>query len=128
MGLDMYAYSFPTEAVEATSDTDLKVKDGTQPAQEWYWRKFNHLHGWMKDLYHTKGGTEEFNCVPMRLTKADIDALELAIVRKRLAPRHGFFWGSETLYPEDEDSAKDFVRAAKQHLEAGRTIIYDSWW
>ena len=38
-----------------------------------YWRKHNALHGWMESLYRKKGGTEEFNCIPVELNKTDLE-------------------------------------------------------
>ena len=94
----------------------------------WYWRKFNALHGWMNDLYNKKGGVDDFNCATVRLTLEDLEALQEAADGNKLEPRLGFFWGGDTIYPEDLDNLKDFIAAAKAEIASGQAVFYDSWW
>lgn len=124
MGLDMYAFSVPQgSGAEFSVPTEV---DRTQIA---YWRKFNALHGWMEDLYRERSGAQhDFNCIPLQLTPADLDTLEAAIKQNDLVPREGFFFGSQTIYPEDIESTVKFIEDARDELANGRDVYYDSWW
>ncbi|CAH1691814.1 hypothetical protein CHELA1G11_20968 [Hyphomicrobiales bacterium] len=74
MGLDMYActmITMPSTAVDFAPEDETPLH---------YWRKHPNLHGWMHRLYRHKGGTDnEFNCVNLQLTEADLKALKTAI-------------------------------------------------
>lgn len=137
MGLDMYAWSVPTEIrdgllgedgytlpedlAEAGVDTDLA-----------YWRKHHHLHGWMQRLYAEKTGNDDefsFNCVYVELTADDLDRLEKAIINNELTPTSGFFFGSHTEYEaDDRDADLRFLINARAEIDAGRHVLYHSWW
>jgi hypothetical protein len=52
----------------------------------------------MENLYKSKGGTDSFNCVPVRLTLKD---LRLEDELPDLKPVEGFFFGGQEIYPED---------------------------
>jgi len=94
-----------------------------------YWRKFNALHGWMENLYYNKGGKSgSFNCVTLRLTKDDLDLLEQDMQLNRLTPKDGFFFGDQSIEPEDYDNLKLFIRNARAEIKDGYAIVYDSWW
>ena len=132
MGLDMYAF---TVAADAAGDNvvDLETNYGTDnelaKTELFYWRKFNALHGWMEDLYRIKGGAKEsFNCTTVRLTSKDLDRLEMDTGNNKLVPINGFFFGEQTLYPEDLESVAIFVAKAREALDYGKAVYYDSWW
>ena len=76
MGLDMYAFTTSKDVMDrdflrSSDDANFKKLDDSF----FYWRKFYELDNWMKDLFYFKGGTEEFNCAAVRLTRRDIDKL-----------------------------------------------------
>jgi hypothetical protein len=126
MGLDMYAYRVGKEHVvndfEFNSD-----QDGANDIA--YWRKFNALHGWMERLYRERGGPKEsFNCAPLRLHLEDLDQLQRDIGENKLEPTEGFFFGSQTIYPEDVASAMKFIFEAREIIKQGDAVYYDSWW
>jgi hypothetical protein len=126
MGLDMYAYRVKKE--DAVSDFQYRYDDEDQPLEIHYWRKHPNLHGWMEDLYISKGGTEEFNCVPVRLTIEDLEDLEKAIRNKELPNTSGFFFGKSQ---EDEEEFADdlqFITDARQAITDGYEVFYNSWW
>lgn len=130
MGLDMYAWRVKAE--DAIGDFDIAKNDdgsGSKVEEMFYWRKHHDLHGWMERLYRDKGGPREsFNCVPVRLTKTDLDLLEHAVLNNKLPETQGFFFGTN---PPDEDSMKrdmEFISAAKVAIAAGDAVYYDSWW
>lgn len=103
-----------------------------------YWRKHPNLQGWMSDLWEEKGkpGLPEdnegdmlgdFNCIPLELTREDIDDLEDAILNNVLPKTVGFFFGndSDNHYREQD---LEFIRKAREALDSGLTVVYDSWW
>jgi len=143
MGLDQFAY-------KRDADED---EDGNITIAEW--RKHNRLHGWMEELWEDKGRPFEgnldnlndsfgssFNCVPVELTLSDIEQLEAHITNKSLPDTQGFFFGDDS-YSWDEDSEGnklpeggyfykeadlEFIRDARQALQDGKKVFYDSWW
>lgn len=103
---------------------DFKV---AEPRELHYWRKHPDLHGWMKDLYYAKGGSDrDFNCVPVILASDDIDRLESDILSDSLPSTSGFFFGASDGTEHADDLA--FVAKARAALSAGLTVYYDSWW
>ena len=120
MGLDMYAYK-TLEPVEAFG---FKEPEDTEEIQ--YWRKHPNLHGWMEQLYRSKGGTDTFNCVTVRIDEADLNALEDAVKNDRLPQTEGFFFG--TSRPEEKEDDLKFISAAREALRDGYSVFYSSWW
>lgn len=134
MGLDMYA--FTVDAKDAGDNVvDLKRYDENDvhplfPSTElYYWRKFNALHAWMENLYRLKGGKAvSFNCNTVRLDSKDLDRLEMDTGNNKLVPINGFFFGEQTIYPEDLESVATFIAKAREALADGKAVFYDSWW
>ena len=94
-----------------------------------YWRKFNALHGFMEDLWRSRGNSGKFNCTQMRLTADDLDELQERVDDKSLEPRDGFFFGDTDPVTEDEYSkVADFIAKARQAIADGYAVYYDSWW
>jgi hypothetical protein len=129
MGLDMYAYRAKQEHAIGDFEIAKDENEFSHVEEFYYWRKHHDLHGWMERLYRAKGGTKEsFNCVPVRLTKADITCLEHDVLTNRLPETQGFFFGTN---PPDEYSREQdmlFIAKAKIAITAGDAIYYDSWW
>jgi hypothetical protein len=123
MGLDMFAYSVKPENDSDVSDLEYAEGERSEIA---YWRKFNAFHGWMEELYKSKGGTDSFNCVPVRLTLEDLNRLEDEL--PELKPVAGFFFGGQEIYPEDMDSLRLFIADARDIIESGNIVYYNSWW
>ena len=73
MGLDQYAYK--VKNLDSLKDLEFS-KDAMVDSDFDYWRKFYGLQNWMENLYWEKGGTDVFNCTPVRLTLQDLDRLE----------------------------------------------------
>lgn len=121
MGLDMYAYC--TE--HSIPSTDFNHPEDA--AEFAYWRKHPNLHGWMEKLYRAKGGAaESFNCTPVKLEAADLDALEQAVRSGTLPFTEGFFFGLSV--PEDAADDLAFIAKAREQLRDGFYVFYDSWW
>lgn len=133
MGLDMYAYTVPAEAIgDQQVDIELFEKGkerfaGTDRSFA-YWRKFNNLHQWMAGLYEAKGGRDaNFNCNTVRLTLEDLDKLEREALN--LEPAAGFFWGEQNpMAAEDVAEVMEFVTRARSAIGNGQAVVYDSWW
>jgi hypothetical protein len=74
-----------------------------------YLRKHSILYGWMEALHRRKGGTaESFNCVPVRLDLADVDALEAAVKADGLPETESFFFGVSD--GSEKADGLDFIR------------------
>jgi hypothetical protein len=54
--------------------------------------------------------------------------LEMDTGNNKLVPIKGFFFGEQTLYPEDIESVADFIAKAREALADGKAVYYDSWW
>jgi hypothetical protein len=127
MGLDMYA--FKMKAKEAgDSQTMDSWSDDIEREEIAYWRKFNHLHGWMEALYREKGGTDEFNCVYVRLEQADLNRLKDALDTRKLVHTPGFFFGTSEWDDLHIIHTEEFIQDAKQALLDGDAVFYYSWW
>ena len=83
----------------------------------------------------------DFNCVPVELTESDIEQLEAHVEGKSLPETGGFFFGDDSFDWADDDGKplakgdyyykKDdvkFIALARQALEEGKKVFYDSWW
>lgn len=134
MGLDMYAYTAPKDMIgDRQVDindvifTDGRFTDGID-GEFAYWRKFNNLHGWMKQLYLSKGGQhDDFNCNTLVLTLEDLSRLERDAAN--LEPVGGFFFGSmDDMTEADIEAVDAFIVKARQAIAEGKAVIYDSWW
>ena len=133
MGLDQFAFAI----------------DNGEKRELAYWRKHPNLQGWMERLWENKGRPMwnedmkpcvspsvynkhgdtlgEFNCIPLELTKEDLDNLEAAVTNGTLPDTVGFFFGSNS---DVEYGRQDleFVQKAREALDNGSTVVYDSWW
>jgi len=118
MGLDQFAYAVDKD----NNKTELA-----------YWRKHPNLQGWMENLWESKGcpnaneNGDEFNCVPVDLTKEDLDSLEQALNSNSLPATAGFFFGSNSddMYRQQD---VEFIAVARKALDSGLSVVYDSWW
>ncbi len=123
MGLDQYAHA---------------IDNNGEKEELAYWRKHPNLQGWMENLWHNKGcpgrpeepnslGMSDFNCIPVELDHSDLDDLENAIDNNKLPSTVGFFFGSDS---DDHYKEQDleFVRKAREALDAGLIVEYSSWW
>jgi len=121
MGLDMYAC---TTSTKPASPVDFRADESDRFH---YWRKHPNLHGWMEALYREKGGeARHFNCVAVALDAGDLDRLEADITGGRLPETQGFFFGISDGAEREDDLA--LIAKARQHLAAGMTVFYSSWW
>jgi hypothetical protein len=134
MGLDMYAYvGKPGQREDywyKSLDRDSTVNMTRDIA---YWRKHPNLHGWMEQLWVSKGkpgrkhDDSEFNGIELELTWEDVDTLERAVKHGMLPSTDGFFFGnpSDDVYYERD---LEFCINAKTELFLGLKVFYNSSW
>ena len=142
MGLDMYAYvaskrgqynEFYENAEFNGTTNDFESDTVTKPYEIAYWRKHPNLHGWMEQLWVSKGrprqsvGWPIFNGIELELTWDDLDNLERAIRNGQLPDTEGFFFGkpSDNHYYEQD---LEFVNNAKAEVFLGLKVFYNSSW
>ena len=99
-----------------------------------YWRKHSDLNGYMENLYYENGGDKEFNCVPLYLTKEDIEMIIEEHERHldkdddfEIPESRGFFWG-ETTEEDWVESLEDFKKILKETDWENSTVFYSCWW
>lgn len=99
----------------------------TQPREIAYWRKHPNLHGWMQQLWESRGNSGDFNGDELELTWDDLEALEEAVLNNELPGTSGFFFGNNA---DDHYREQDleFVRNAKAELFLGLKVFYNSSW
>lgn len=155
MGLDMYAFTTSKDVMdkdflEANDNRAFKKLD----REFFYWRKFYELDNWMKDLFCEKGGTEEFNCAAVRLTRRDLDKLcydsnigslrnvvedvsiENIYKEQVIELLQNSFWSSDIKYSKDKalplHEIKDlslFIRRSYNVLkDENICLYYTNWW
>ena len=93
----------------------------------------------MENLWEAKGkpglndanmggnGMSDFNCIPLELNSDDLDDLEDAVRGSGLPSTVGFFFGNDS---DDHYKSQDldFIKKAREALDSGLTVVYDSWW
>ena len=123
MGLDQYAM-----ARKGESKTDEEGFEYYEDSMELaYWRKHPNLQGWMQDLWYTKGGEGEFNCVDLELEAEDLDLLEQSLDEEALPETTGFFFGTDSsIHYAEQD--REFIVQARAAIKQGYTVVYSSWW
>ena len=132
----MYAYVAAKEGQSrefyesAEFDADSKnyvSKTVTKPREIAYWRKHPNLHGWMHQLWESKGNSGEFNGDELELTWEDLEALELDVIAGSLPGTSGFFFGNDSDDHYREQDLK-FIRDARAELFCGLKVFYNSSW
>ena len=134
MGLDMYAYTAARAGQQNEFWETGEFVDGefvntkvTEPVELAYWRKHPNLHGWMQQLWESRGNEGNFNGDELELTAEDLDALELAVTHGQLPTTGGFFFGnpSDEFYREQD---LEFIKNARAELFMGLKVFYNSSW
>jgi hypothetical protein len=127
MGLDQYAFC---------------IDESGEKEELAYWRKHPNLQGWMERLWNEKrrnpknikefveeisNDDDVFNCVDLELNYEDLSNLEKAVINNNLPMTSGFFFGNnaDNEYREED---LEFIKKAREALDAGLHVIYTSWW
>lgn len=136
MGLDMYAYvahraGQQREFYEGAefANGDFVNKTVSKPREIAYWRKHPNLHGWMRQLWESRGNSGDFNGDELELTREDIDQLEADILANDVSKigEVGFFFGD----PSDDYYRRhdlEFIKNARAELFMGFKVFYNSSW
>ena len=130
MGLDQKLFSIPHKSTNTPVEQSFKELDQLEVSELGYWRKANHIHGYMEELYRSKGGTaEDFNCVSVQLTKEELTELLYLVTANKLKPTVGFFFGGDNR-PEglDTHSIRIICNALDDIVYNNKDVYYDSWW
>jgi len=135
VGLDMYAYVAAKsgqqreyyEGCELQEDGNYTNPKITQPREIAYWRKHPNLHGWMQQLWESRGNSGDFNGDELELTWQDLDVLEESVKSNKLPDTSGFFFGNDSDDHYREQDLK-FIREAKAELFLGLKVFYNSSW
>jgi len=135
VGLDMYAYVAAKsgqqreyyEGCELQKDGNYTNPKVTQPREIAYWRKHPNLHGWMQQLWESRGNSGDFNGDELELTWQDLDVLEESVKSNKLPDTSGFFFGNDSDDHYREQDLK-FIREAKAELFLGLKVFYNSSW
>ena len=134
VGLDMYAYVATKAGQQREFYDGCEFKDGeytnikvTQPREIAYWRKHPNLHGWMQQLWESRGNSGDFNGDELELTYEDLEILELDVIAGTLPGTSGFFFGNDA----DKHYKKqdlEFIKNARAELFMGLKVFYNSSW
>lgn len=136
MGLDMYAYvaakagqqrEYYEGAVWDDASGDVANSKVTKPREIAYWRKHPNLHGWMQQLWESRGNSGDFNGDELELTWEDLEMLELDIIAGTLPDTSGFFFGNNADEHYQEQDL-EFIKTAKAELFLGLKVFYNSSW
>ena len=135
VGLDMYAYVAARagqqkefyEGCELQEDGDYTNPKVTQPREIAYWRKHPNLHGWMQQLWESRGNSGEFNGDELELTYEDLEILELDVIAGALPNTSGFFFGNDADEHYKEQDL-EFIKHARAELFMGLKVFYNSSW
>lgn len=135
MGLDMYVYVATQAGAQSAyyeaefGDDKSKVGTVGRPREIAYWRKHPNLHGWMRQLWESRGNSGDFNGDELELTWEDLAQLEEDIHNHRLASINetGFFFGNPS---DDYYRIQDleFIKNARAELFMGLRVFYNSSW
>jgi hypothetical protein len=126
MGLDQYAFC---------------IDENGEKKELAYWRKHPNLQGWMECLWNEKRHNPKnikefveeiyeddvFNCVYLELNYEDLSNLDKAVINNNLPMTSGFFFGNnaDNEYREED---LEFIKKAREALDAGLHVIYTSFW
>ena len=131
----MYAFRHKGDMIQPQEKRDKLDGTPREPIQFADWRKHNRLQGFMQELYDKKNGADadNFNCVPLYLSKEELDMLQKQIETRTLPQTEGFFFGDDSYTWEGEQNdmkAYDlkFVKDAKDWLDKGYKVFYEGWW
>ena len=109
------AYAWKVNLDSVIDDFNFSHNEVLKYEEIFNWHNHTLLHDWMYKLYKSKGGTEEdFNCIPVRLYMKDLNNLDFDFSN----------------FPHDVSLRQrdaEFIKIAKQTIESGFALYYDSW-
>ena len=126
MGLDQYALSVKNKAVINRFQYDYDYEKD----EIFYWRKNRFLHNWMKELYQSLGGKDEFNMKIVQVLPEDIDRLEEDTKSDKIKEygTDGFFFGKQPFGNREYELIIDFCEKAREEFKKDNAVFYESWY
>ena len=136
MGLDQYAF-------QRNKNTKLngEYTEEDRDNIKYEWRKHARLQVFMRDLYRQKNPDAKMGTYNLgmngldivELTSEDLTALQKAIETDyyEYFADDGFFWGQqwqEEMAKEYKDQDIEFVKWAREEIENGNKVFYNSSW
>ena len=134
----MYAFKHKGEQFKPNENREDR---GTEIVDIANWRKHNRLQGFMQELWEAKTSEEDklhnigwnmFNCVPLYLSKEDLDMLEEQVRTRTLPETGGFFFGEDSYTCGEQEDLKaydlKFCKEAKEAISQGWKVFYECWW
>lgn len=125
MGLDAYVRTIDdpnNEYKDIIEDEKTRVLFDYDSDNFWYWRKDYLIHDCMYKAAKEKGyigDGNDFNCVLVRIDQKDLDAIK---------KKYDAFTPKESTGRYMKNNALSFCAKAKEKLEEGKHLYYDSWW
>lgn len=120
MGLDASLYRSPKKYANVPFINPEDSFSDSEFEELHYWRQFWPLQYWMELLYSKKGGTKEFNCVNLQLTKEDLDQLEKDC--KEFDTSQCLFGGRYAY------ELPLVIETARRVIDKGDCVFYWSWY
>ena len=134
----MYAFKHKGEQFKPNENREDRRTEIVDIAN---WRKHNRLQGFMQELWEAKTSEEDklhnigwnmFNCVPLYLSKEDLDMLEEQVRTRTLPETGGFFFGEDSYTCGEQEDLKaydlKFCKEAKEAISQGWKVFYECWW
>lgn len=131
MGLDQYMYLRSKDEEIAKEEEEYGLNEIA------YWRKHSDLQGYMEKIYIERGGDEEFNLIPLELSKEDIENLKEYAIKElkkykeneeeEIEHTRGFFFGEsrEKDWEHTIEVCENILSVVDFEKEK---VVYDSWW
>ena len=136
MGLDQYAFQ-RNKKTKLNGEYTEEDRDNIK----YEWRKHARLQVFMRDLHRQKNPDAKMGTYNLgmngldivELTSEDLTALQKAIETDycEYFADDGFFWGQqwqEEMAKEYKDQDIEFVKWAKEEIENGNKVFYNSSW
>lgn len=124
MGLDQYAF-YARKGIKTNDRESLEEEHAKNEFM--YWRKEYCIDNWMHRLYRARGGKEEFNCEFVKVTEADLDALEEAANDINFYC-NGYYRNANMDMEHDKPHIDKFIKLAREHIANGQDVYYSNWW
>jgi len=93
-----------------------------------YWRKHPNLHGFFEEEWNKQGWKGSFNGQPLPLTDEILEQAIFKVTMNALPETEGFFFGKSNFSKESVDYDLEQLNKAKQYIQDGKEIYYDSSW
>lgn len=127
MTLDICAVTIPANHNHSTKNANVNSLFAAGGKSLHLWKQHPNLHGWLAGLYWSKGGDDPlFNGSPVELTLEDIEALERAVIDRKLPHTAGHGMGNSSGRHRKHDM--EFIAKARDEIAKGYTVVVFSWW